>query len=76
MPRPLATDTRRLVALTAGLMAALALAMPSIWTLFQYTGSTFAVCISLIFPAGAIVPQVRHQQLLRAFGTSAMKIQK
>jgi hypothetical protein len=43
MPRPLATDTRRFVALTAGLMAALAIAMPSIWALFQYTGSTFAV---------------------------------
>jgi amino acid permease len=55
--RPLATDTRRFVALTAALMAglyALAIAIPSIWTLFQYTGSTFAVCISLIFP-GAIV---------------------
>jgi amino acid permease len=51
--RPLATDTRRFVALTAVLMAvlyALAIAIPSIWTLFQYTGSTFAVCISLIFP--------------------------
>ena len=55
--RPLATYTRRFLALTAALMAtvyALAIAIPSIWTLFQYTGSTFAVCISLIFP-GAIV---------------------
>lgn len=58
--RPLATDTRRFVALTAVLMAvlyALAIAIPSIWTLFEYSGSTFAVCISLIFP-GAIV--LRH----------------
>lgn len=55
--RPLATDTRRFVALTAALMAvlyALAIAIPSIWTLFEYSGSTFAVTISLIFP-GAIV---------------------
>ncbi|KAM0864474.1 hypothetical protein ACQ4PT_043901 [Festuca glaucescens] len=60
--RPLATDTRRFVALTAALMAALyvlAIAIPSIWTLFQYTGSTFAVCISLIFP-GAIVLRDVH----------------
>jgi hypothetical protein len=33
---------------------ALAIAIPSIWTLFEYSGSTFAVTISLIFP-GAIV---------------------
>ncbi|KAM3352320.1 hypothetical protein ACQJBY_023895 [Aegilops geniculata] len=60
--RPLATDTRRFVALTAVLMAvlyALAIAIPSIWTLFQYSGSTFAVCISLIFP-GAIVLRDVH----------------
>uniref|UniRef100_A0A0E0C9N4 Amino acid transporter transmembrane domain-containing protein n=1 Tax=Oryza meridionalis TaxID=40149 RepID=A0A0E0C9N4_9ORYZ len=47
--RPLGTDTRRFVALTAVLMAvlyALASAIPSIWTLFEYSGSTFAVCIS------------------------------
>jgi hypothetical protein len=72
MPRPLATDTRRFVALTAGLMAALAIAMPSIWTLFQYTGSTFAVCISLIFP-GAIVLRC---DINNRFGTIAMEIQK
>ncbi|RLM93985.1 putative sodium-coupled neutral amino acid transporter 6 isoform X1 [Panicum miliaceum] len=44
--RPLATDTRRFVSLTAVLMAvlyALAIAIPSIWTLFEYSGSTFAV---------------------------------
>lgn len=60
--RPLATDTRRFVALTAVLMAvlyALAIAIPSIWTLFEYSGSTFAVCISLIFP-GAIVLRDAH----------------
>ncbi|XP_024315625.1 amino acid transporter AVT6C isoform X3 [Brachypodium distachyon] len=60
--RPLAADTRRFVSLTAALMAALyalAIAIPSIWTLFEYTGSTFAVCISLIFP-GAIVLRDAH----------------
>ncbi|KAL5221657.1 hypothetical protein ABZP36_026370 [Zizania latifolia] len=60
--RPLATDKRRFVTLTAVLMAvlyALAIAIPSIWTLFEYSGSTFAVCISLIFP-GAIVLRDAH----------------
>ncbi|CAL4946780.1 unnamed protein product [Urochloa decumbens] len=60
--RPLAADTRRFVALTAVLMAvlyALAIAIPSIWTLFEYSGSTFAVTISLIFP-GAIVLRDVH----------------
>ncbi|PAN27795.1 hypothetical protein PAHAL_5G107900 [Panicum hallii] len=60
--RPLATDTRRFVSLTAVLMAvlyALAIAIPSIWTLFEYSGSTFAVTISLIFP-GAIVLRDVH----------------
>ncbi|XP_066312810.1 amino acid transporter AVT6C-like isoform X1 [Miscanthus floridulus] len=60
--RPLAADTRRFVSLTAVLMAvlyALAIAIPSIWTLFEYSGSTFAVTISLIFP-GAIVLKDVH----------------
>ncbi|GJN17307.1 hypothetical protein PR202_gb04364 [Eleusine coracana subsp. coracana] len=60
--RPLAADTRRFVSLTAVLMAvlyALAIAIPSIWTLFEYSGSTFAVTISLIFP-GAIVLRDVH----------------
>nr|ACG46548.1 amino acid-polyamine transporter [Zea mays] len=60
--RPLAADTRRFVSLTAVLMAVLyvlAIAIPSIWTLFEYSGSTFAVTISLIFP-GAIVLRDVH----------------
>ncbi|CAD6236144.1 unnamed protein product [Miscanthus lutarioriparius] len=60
--RPLAADTRRFVSLTTVLMAvlyALAIAIPSIWTLFEYSGSTFAVTISLIFP-GAIVLRDVH----------------
>ncbi|TVU36673.1 hypothetical protein EJB05_18617, partial [Eragrostis curvula] len=60
--RPLANDTRRFVSLTAVLMAvlyALAIAIPSVWTLFEFSGSTFAVTISLIFP-GAIVLRDVH----------------
>ncbi|XP_062207301.1 amino acid transporter AVT6C-like isoform X3 [Phragmites australis] len=59
--RPLATDTGRFVSLTAVLMAvlyALAIAIPSIWTLFEYSGSTFAVTISLIFPAAIVLRDV------------------
>ncbi|KAG2592640.1 amino acid transporter AVT6C-like isoform X1 [Panicum virgatum] len=60
--RPPVADTRRFVSLTAMLVAvlyALAIAIPSIWTLFEYSGSTFAVTISLIFP-GAIVLRDVH----------------
>ncbi|RLN23308.1 putative sodium-coupled neutral amino acid transporter 6 isoform X1 [Panicum miliaceum] len=60
--RPLAADTRRFVSLTAVLMAvlyALAIAIPSIWTLFEYSGSTFAVTISLIFPGAIVLRDVR-----------------
>nr|CAB3499601.1 unnamed protein product [Digitaria exilis] len=54
---PLATDTPRFMFLTAALMVllyALAIVIPSIWTLIQYGGSVFPVSLSLIFP-GAIV---------------------
>ncbi|TVU30727.1 hypothetical protein EJB05_22362, partial [Eragrostis curvula] len=54
---PLVIDTPRFMFLTAALMAllyALAIAIPSIWTLIQYGGSVFPVSLSLIFP-GAIV---------------------
>ncbi|CAN6299442.1 unnamed protein product [Urochloa humidicola] len=59
---PLATDTPRFMFLTAALMAllyALAIAIPSIWTLIQYGGSVFPVSLSLIFP-GAIVLRDIH----------------
>ncbi|KAL6851943.1 hypothetical protein ACP4OV_020128 [Aristida adscensionis] len=55
--QPLAMDTGRFMFLTVVLMAlmyALAIAIPSIWTLIQYGGSVFPVSLSLIFP-GAIV---------------------
>nr|CAB3494646.1 unnamed protein product [Digitaria exilis] len=54
---PLASDTPRFMFLTAALMVllyALAIVIPSIWTLIQYGGSVFPVSLSLIFP-GAIV---------------------
>jgi amino acid permease len=69
--RPLATDTRRFVSLTASLMAvlyALAIAIPSIWTLFQYSGSTFAVTISLIFPGAIVLRYASHCLNKKAYG--------
>ncbi|CAL4924301.1 unnamed protein product [Urochloa decumbens] len=59
---PLAIDTPRFMLLTAALMVllyALAIAIPSIWTLIQYGGSVFPVSLSLIFP-GAIVLRDIH----------------
>lgn len=55
--RPLAQDTVRFVSLTGllmGLIYLTAVVFPSVWTMFQFVGSTAAVCVSLIFP-GAIV---------------------
>lgn len=53
----LATDTRRFMFLTIGLLVfsyLAAIAFPNIWYLFQFLGSTSAVCLAFIFP-GAIV---------------------
>ncbi|XP_021824817.1 amino acid transporter AVT6C-like isoform X2 [Prunus avium] len=53
----LATDTRRFVILTLGLLVfsyLAAIAFPNIWYIFQFLGSTSAVCLAFIFP-GAIV---------------------
>lgn len=55
--KQLASDTCRFLLITAALLGFIYLAsilFPSIWTLFQFFGSTTAVCISLIFP-GAVV---------------------
>lgn len=52
--RPLVSDNLRFLFLTGVLMGVLyvaAIAIPNIWIIFQYSGSTFAVCVSLIFPA-------------------------
>ncbi|KAG1365655.1 Amino acid transporter AVT6C [Cocos nucifera] len=60
--KPLAEDTVRFVSLTGllmGLIYVTAVAIPSVWTMFQFVGSTAAVCLSLIFP-GAIVLRDIH----------------
>lgn len=63
--RPLTSDKARFVSLTVILLGALylaAIAIPSIWTLFQFSGSTTAVCLSLIFPA-AIALRCIHKHI-------------
>ncbi|KAL6123498.1 hypothetical protein ACLB2K_076020 [Fragaria x ananassa] len=58
----LATDTRRFMSLTTGLLVfsyLAAIAFPNIWYLFQFLGSTSAVCLAFIFP-GAIVLRDVH----------------
>ncbi|KAK4480674.1 hypothetical protein RD792_013752 [Penstemon davidsonii] len=58
----LAIDNRRFVILTLILLAVayvLAIAIPSIWYLFQFMGSTSAVCLAFIFP-GAIAIRDIH----------------
>ncbi|XP_020596780.1 probable sodium-coupled neutral amino acid transporter 6 [Phalaenopsis equestris] len=55
--RPLTADAGRFLSLTAILLALVyvaAIAIPNVWTVFQFIGSTTAVGISLIFP-GAVV---------------------
>lgn len=58
---PLDAGTVRFVSLT-GLLAALvylmAVAIPNIWTVFQFIGSTVAVCVALIFPAAIILRDI------------------
>lgn len=53
-----ASDTCRFVLLTVlllGFIYTASVLFPSIWTLFQFFGSTTAVCISLIFPAAIVL---------------------
>uniref|UniRef100_A0A6V7QSY1 Amino acid transporter transmembrane domain-containing protein n=1 Tax=Ananas comosus var. bracteatus TaxID=296719 RepID=A0A6V7QSY1_ANACO len=60
--RPLGSDNVRFAAVTGcllGLLYVAAVAIPDVWALFQFFGSTTAVCISLIFP-GAIVLRDVH----------------
>lgn len=59
---PLASDAGRFLPITGFLLAAAytaAIAIPNIWTFFQFMGSTAAVCISFVFP-GAIVLRYAH----------------
>ncbi|XP_015074470.1 amino acid transporter AVT6C-like [Solanum pennellii] len=58
----LATDTKRFVCLSLVLLAFSYLAaifIPSIWYIFQFTGTTTGVCIAFIFP-GAIALRDIH----------------
>lgn len=60
--KSLTSDNFRFVTITVVIMAFVYLAtiaIPNIWVLFQYMGSTTAVCLSLIFP-GAIVMRDIH----------------
>ncbi|XP_078181327.1 amino acid transporter AVT6C-like isoform X1 [Carex rostrata] len=59
--RPLVSDNPRFLFLTGVLMGMLyvaAIAIPNIWIIFQYSGSTSAVCVSLIFPAVLVLRDV------------------
>ncbi|XP_057800939.1 amino acid transporter AVT6C [Salvia miltiorrhiza] len=58
----LAADNNRFLALTLALLALsyiLSIAIPSIWYLFQFMGSTSAVCLAFIFP-GAVALRDIH----------------
>ncbi|RWR78988.1 Amino acid transporter [Cinnamomum micranthum f. kanehirae] len=60
---PLPSNTTRFVVLTGfllGLVYLVAIAIPSIWSFFQFLGSTSAVCIAFVFP-GAIVLRDVHK---------------
>ncbi|KAG0488747.1 hypothetical protein HPP92_007404 [Vanilla planifolia] len=60
--RPIVSDAVRFLCLTFLLLASVylaAMAIPNIWVVFQFAGSTTAVCLSLIFP-GAIVLRDIH----------------
>eukprot|EP00249_Psilotum_nudum_P013451 c24339_g1_i1 orf=465-1808(-) len=59
---PLTTDTRRFAVITGFLITIsflVATFVPSIWDVFQFTGSTAAVCLGFIFP-GVIVLRDVH----------------
>ncbi|XP_061351706.1 amino acid transporter AVT6C-like [Gastrolobium bilobum] len=58
----LATDTKRFVILTLLLLVfsyVAAIAVPDIWYIFQFMGSTSAVCLAFVFP-GSIVLRDSH----------------
>ncbi|KAI0512032.1 hypothetical protein KFK09_012667 [Dendrobium nobile] len=59
--RPLTTDAGRFLLLTAvllGLVYFAAIAIPNVWTVFQFMGSTSAVGISLIFPGSVVLRDI------------------
>lgn len=63
----LTSDARRFTLLTAALLGFIymcSVLFPSIWTLFQFFGSTTAVCISLIFPAALVLRYAAYELVL------------
>lgn len=70
--KPLLTvDTKRFVLLTLALLVVayvLAIAIPSIWYVFQFMGSTSAVCLAFIFP-GAVTLRYRFRPLCTSLHT-------
>ncbi|PON83242.1 Amino acid transporter, transmembrane domain containing protein [Trema orientale] len=57
----LASDTKRFLALTLVLLVLTylaAIAFPNIWILFQFLGSTTAVCLAFIFPSAIALRDV------------------
>ncbi|KAM6583111.1 hypothetical protein CsatB_010113 [Cannabis sativa] len=57
----LASDTKRFLVLTISLLVfsyLAAIAFPNIWYLFQFVGSTSAVCLGFIFPGAIAVRNV------------------
>ncbi|KAL0299354.1 UNVERIFIED_CONTAM: Amino acid transporter AVT6C [Sesamum radiatum] len=57
----LAVDTKRFLVLTLVLLVlayVLAIAIPSIWYLFQFMGSTSAVCLAFIFPGSVVLRDI------------------
>ncbi|XP_059627918.1 amino acid transporter AVT6C-like [Cornus florida] len=57
----LATDSRRFVSLTCALLAFIymaAIAIPNIWYIFQFMGTTTVMCLMFIFPSAIILRDV------------------
>ncbi|KAM0950518.1 putative amino acid transporter, transmembrane domain-containing protein [Dioscorea sansibarensis] len=75
--RPLTLDKARFVSLTVILLGAIYLAaivIPSIWTLFQFSGSTTAVCLSLIFPGAIALRDIHGMSTRRDKALAAIMI--
>ncbi|CAI8586371.1 unnamed protein product [Vicia faba] len=57
----LATDNKRFMILTLALLVLsyiAAVAIPDIWYVFQFMGSTSAVCLSLVFPGSIVLRDI------------------
>ncbi|KAL6530423.1 hypothetical protein OROHE_014776 [Orobanche hederae] len=75
--RRLADDAYRFVLLSLALLAlayVLAVAIPSIWYLFQFMGSTSAVCLAFIFPGAVVLRDIHGISTARDKIIAAMMI--